>query len=254
MITGRKPFQGVFNIVRFNWHFYVLATLFISGLIILHFFVPYNIGAAIILLATAISLSIFISLATSYYVYDLSNLYTLNWLNHLKIKSDAKLVNINAGFDETSKMLAQKYPTAQLTVFDFYDPAKHTEVSIERARKAYPAYPGTQTIQTNRVPLEHNSTDAIFLIFAVHEIRNDDEQIIFLKKLQQSLSSNGKIIVVEHSRDFINFIAYNIGFLHFFSKDHWRKTFQNVGLTIELEKRITQFITIYTLQKNGTSN
>ena len=32
MATLRKPFQGVWNIVRFNWHFYVLS---LGGLLVL---------------------------------------------------------------------------------------------------------------------------------------------------------------------------------------------------------------------------
>ena len=31
----RKPFQGILNIVRFNWHFYVLAAFFIGVLLVL---------------------------------------------------------------------------------------------------------------------------------------------------------------------------------------------------------------------------
>lgn len=45
-----------------------------------------------------------VSLLVSYYVYDLSDLYKLNWLHELvaNLKRDLKIVNIHAGFDETS--------------------------------------------------------------------------------------------------------------------------------------------------------
>ncbi len=98
-------------------------------------------------------------------------------MNSLNIGTGKQLVNINAGFDETSLLLKEKYPDSDLIVFDFYDPVKHTEISIERARKAYPQFPGTTKISTNNIPLKDNSADYIFLLLAAHEIRNDEERI-----------------------------------------------------------------------------
>ena len=84
------------------------------------------------------------------------------------------MVNINAGFDETSMLLKQKYPNATLEVFDFYDPTKHTEVSIERARMAYPAFPDTVTISTTNIPLQENSTDCC--VFNLSGARNKERR------------------------------------------------------------------------------
>ena len=33
MAVARKPFQGVSNIIRFNWHFYLLALVMVSLLL-----------------------------------------------------------------------------------------------------------------------------------------------------------------------------------------------------------------------------
>lgn len=196
---------------------------------------------------------IIISLAVSWYIYDHSDLYSLNWLNILKISSNKQLVNINAGFDETSAVLAHKFPGSGLLVFDFYDPVKHTEISIERARKIYSAYPGTKTINTNNIPLKANSVDYIFLLFAAHEIRNDEERIEFFRQLGNTLRTGGKIIVTEHQRDIYNFIAYNIGFFHFFSASTWKQTFAKAGLHQETTFKLTAFITTFVLVKNGTA-
>ena len=59
------------------------------------------------------------SLLVSWYVYDLSNLYKLSWL--FPNNDNIKIVNIHAGFDETSVLLSAKFPNAELIVFDFYD-------------------------------------------------------------------------------------------------------------------------------------
>ncbi|MEO7310754.1 MAG: class I SAM-dependent methyltransferase [Chitinophagaceae bacterium] len=250
----RKPFQGVVNIIRFNWHFYALAIVLVGLMFIAGGFLPVSLRLYIIVLASLITTSTFISLLVSAYVYDFSGLYTLSWLDSLAIPQAATLININAGFDETSSTLADKYPGNQLLVYDFYDAEKHTEVSIERARKAYSAYPGTMPITTTSLPFAANFADVIFLILAAHEIRSDAERIVFFKELHRVLKPAGKIIVTEHLRDMPNFLAYNIGFFHFMSKRKWQETFAGAGYAIQQEIKLTPFITTFTLFKNGTAS
>jgi hypothetical protein len=250
---SRTPFQGVVNIIRFNWHYYVIASVIIILAAIAQIFFPSSIRIITGIILLMAVLSIIVSLVASWYIYDNSGLYTLNWLDNLNIGSNKQLVNINAGFDETSHLLKEKFPGCNLLVFDFYDPAKHTEISIERARKAYPAYEGTATITTNRIPLQENSADCIFLILAAHEIRDNEERIMFFCQLKKILSVTGKIIVVEHQRDMYNFMAYNFGFFHFFSTNTWKKTFKAAGLTEDKEFKITPFISAFVLTKNGTT-
>jgi hypothetical protein len=253
-MTQRKPLQGVVNIIRFNWHFYAIALFLVITILFFRRFFPPGLLAIIDLILSLAVLSILVSLAVSYYIYDHSNIYSLNFLKTLGITKDKKLVNINAGFDEISHILKHKYPDSELAVLDFYDPIKHTEISIERARKAYPPYPGTITIETNNVPLTDNSADYVFLILAAHEIRNNDERVRFFKQLGDSLTTGGRIIVVEHQRDIFNFLAYNFGFFHFLSPATWQYTFDKGGLTVESTSKLTPFLKIFILKKNGTSS
>jgi len=250
----RRPFQGITNIIRFNWHYYVIAFAAIITIFILKNFLTATINLAATILLFLVIASIIISLFVSWFIYDYSDLYTFNWLEKLNISTEGCMVNINAGFDESSEILKDRFPKSELIVFDFYDPKKHTEVSIERARKAYPPYQGTKIISTNAFPLEQNSVDTIFLILAAHEIRNDDERIFFLKQLSNSLKDDGKIVVVEHQRDIFNFIAYNFGFFHFFPTKTWNKTFASAGLTETSIFKITSFIKGFVLSKNGIAS
>lgn len=226
----RKPYQGVINIVRFNWHFYVFSA--ISVLLLLFgsshagnlMFWPY------IFLATGIVASSSISLFVSYYVYDQSGLYGFSWLQQFKKSRTRDVVNIHAGFDETSSILKNNFPDATFRVFDFYDPSRHTEVSIERARRAYPPYNGTLKIATSELPVTENSVDLIFNIFSLHEVRDGEERIHFLKEQVRALRHDGRIVLVEHLRDVPNFLAYNIGFFHFWSGREWSYNFQQAGV------------------------
>ncbi len=252
--TVRKPLQGVTNIVKFNWHFYAFSIITLTVIFVADHFVCKQMNILTIIITSFIIFSIVVSLIVSFYVYDWSNLYQLSWLNKLDILANNQLVNIHAGFDETSQLLASKFPNVQLQVFDFYNPKLHTEISIKRARNAYPAYPNTISISTSFLPLEASSVDCIFLFFAAHEIRDDTERIYFFKQLQQSLKPSGKIVVTEHLRDIPNFMAYNIGYLHFLPQSCWIHTFQHADLQIISSQKINPFVTIFILQRNGTTS
>jgi ubiquinone/menaquinone biosynthesis C-methylase UbiE len=250
----RKPFQGVWNIIRFNWHFYVLSIVFVLFVVLLNNYLKGFLHFAINVMLCLILLTTFISLFISWYIYDLSDLYKLSWLKEsIASETPIKIININAGFDEMSTLLQDKFRNATLQVFDFYDEQKHTEVSIKRARKAYPSFPGTIVIKTNHLPLQDNSVDIIIAFLAAHEIRNDNERILFFKELIRVLKSGGHIIVTEHLRDTANFFAYNIGFFHFHSKATWINTFKASGLRIEKEKKNTPFISTFILAKDATT-
>jgi len=247
----RKSFQGIGNIIRFNWHFFALAITFLLLISGLSFFVSDALRFAMYGLMSLISLAIMLPLFFSFYIYDLSELYGLQWLNDIKISKGETIVNIHAGFDETSELIRAKFPNNTLKVFDFYNPIKHTEASIKRARKAYSPYEGTIVISTSALPLAHQEADYILIIFAAHEIRNDHERTIFFKELSQALSPVGKIIVVEHLRDLLNILVYNIGAMHFLSKSSWHRTFTSAGLSVSDNVCITPFVRRFVLEKNG---
>jgi ubiquinone/menaquinone biosynthesis C-methylase UbiE len=247
----RKPFQGVLNIVRFNWHFFAIGfalILFTCGFAI---YLDNQYSSLIFLLAALGFCAIILPLAVSYYVYDSSLLYTLNFIKPKN--TDTVIVNINAGFDETSALLKEKFKDAELIVLDFYDPTMHTEVSIKRARKAYSAFPNTKQITTNYIPLADNCAEKIFLIFAAHEIRQEKERIEFFKELKRVLKPEGEIYVTEHLRDIPNFLAYNIGAFHFYSKASWLRIFNAANLKVKQETKTTAFITNFILSKNGNT-
>jgi ubiquinone/menaquinone biosynthesis C-methylase UbiE len=189
----------------------------------------------------------------SFYIYDVSGLYNMSWAGDSILRDGAVIVNIHAGFDETSVLLKEKFPSSELRVFDFYDPVRHTEVSIKRARRAYPAFAGTRQIDTGTLPLRDSEADRIFVIFAAHEIRDPMERETFFLELKRVLRYDGRILVMEHLRDLPNFLAYNVGFFHFFAKRHWYTAFEKAGLAITGEVRINPFIRTFIIEKYGSS-
>ena len=246
MEIKRRKFQGVLNILSFNRHFYVFGLAALTLIITSHLvFIWSNLLYWIIVLAFLYGL--IMPLIVSAYVYDFSGYYNFNWLKSYNIgdSTTKQILNINAGFDETSFIIKNIFPQSDLKVFDFYNAEQHTEPAIIRARKVSLIYPGTQQIISNSIPLKDNSVDIIFLLSAVHEIRSQEEKVQFLKECYRLCKPNGKVIMVEHLRDFPNFLAFSVGFTHFFSKKAWKKAFEKAGFSSFAETKFTPFMSIF---------
>ncbi len=242
----RRKFQGVLNILSFNRHFYIAGLGVLALFIGCYLFMK---GPDFIfwIIITAFLYGLIMPLIISAYVYDFSNYYKFDWLNNIvrnneRIKS---VVNINAGFDETSFIIESKFPQSDLKVFDFYNARLHTEPAIKRARKVSLVYPDTEQIASNIIPLKDNTADIIFLLSAVHEIRSHEEKIQFLKECHRLCKPGGKVIMVEHLRDFPNFLAFSIGFTHFFSSTVWKNAFKRAGFSSIRETKFTPFMSIF---------
>lgn len=243
----RGPLAGVGNIVRFNWPFYALAA---GGAALLGCAAavgppalrPYARLGLLAVLGPTLG-----SLLASWYVYDYSNLYRFDWLP-APAAAPRHIVNIHAGFDETSALLRAQFPQAELRVFDFYDPTLHTEASIGRARAAVAPYPGTVAVRPTALPLPTAGTDQVFVLLAAHEIRDPAQRVAFLRELGRVLAPGGRAVVVEHLRDPANFAAYTVGFLHFYARATWLGAFRAAGLQLVCELKITPFVSAFLLQ------
>jgi len=253
MAPVRKPLQGLWNVVRFNWHFYLIASVLALALTVAAgAAAPIWRGCILLLLSLGL-LSVLASLAVSAYVYDFSGLYRLSWLPAF-VPAPAAVLTINAGFDEISTVLRHRFAEAGLLAVDFYDPTRHTEVSIDRARRAYPPFPGTRPVDTRAaLPLADNSVDLAVAFLAAHEIRDADERAAFFQEIRRVTKPSGCLVVVEHLRDTANFLAYTIGFLHFHSRRTWLTTFERAGLRVTQETHLTPFLTGFVLQKNDST-
>lgn len=246
MEIARKKFQGVLNILSFNRHFYIGSLLVLTLFVAAFYWFCFS-ETVFWLVIVAFTYGLVAPLLVSAYVYDFSGYYNFNWLNQYNLTdaSNHVHVNINAGFDETSFILKNKFPNTNLQVFDFYNKSSHTEPAIVRARKVSLTYPNTQQISTSKIELGDATVDVVFLLSAAHEIRNFNEKVVFLKECHRICKPNGQIIMVEHLRDLPNFLAFSIGFTHFFSKHIWIKAFQEAGFTTINQTQFTPFMSVF---------
>lgn len=242
----RRKFQGALNILSFNRHFYIAGLGVLAALIVSYLFIDWS-PILFWLIIAAFLYGLIMPLIVSAYVYDFSGYYSFHWLKKLA-RNDEKvklIVNINAGFDETSFIIKNRFPYSDLKVFDFYNARQHTEPAIKRARKVSLAYPNTEQIASDLIPLKDNTADIVFLLSAVHEIRSTEEKVQFLKECYRLCKPDGKVIMVEHLRDFPNFLAFSVGVTHFFSRSVWKNAFERAGFSSFQETKFTPFMSIF---------
>jgi SAM-dependent methyltransferase len=191
------------------------------------------------------------SLIVSHYVYDRSRLYQLDWLDEVFPLAPRNWVNIHSGFDETSELLAAKLPGTDSETVDIYDPKVMTEPSIAIARylKASPAH--ARAARYDALPFATGSIEAAFAIFCAHELRRHHQRVTFFTEIARILTPGGSIILVEHSRDLWNFLAFGPGVFHFFSEQTWRCAAFDAALIVHAECSITPFVRVYNLRRTA---
>ena len=252
MTSGRGRYAGVFNILRYNIHSYLASLCVLFGIALLLWLRLLPVFGDALLIAAALLTAFwtFSSLAASYYVYDYAGVTRWQWLPRHLLFRPHRWLNIHAGLDESTEPLKQFFPRSEYSVLDIYDPLEMTEPSIARARKAQSAALQTAVAcKLDSLPLADKERDTVFLLFAAHEIRQAARRVEFLKESSRVLANSGQLILVEHLRDWKNFVAFGPGFLHFHSRNEWLRNANEAGLTLEREVGVTPLVSCFVMRK-----
>ncbi len=251
MTSGQGDFAGIIKIVRFNVQFYILSALGIVGaaLLLASRRLPQSLQLVVLCGAALAIFWTLSSLLVSWYVYDHVGVTRWQWLRPRLPVPLNRWANIHAGLDESTAALRQMLPQTEGSVVDIYDSQKMTERSIARARRIHPSTEPFNSGKYNALPLSDNDYDAVFLLFAAHEVRAAERRTELLREAARVLQETGHIVLVEHMRDWKNFLAFGPGFLHFHSRRNWLRGIRNAGLFVEQESQITPFVACFVLRK-----
>jgi SAM-dependent methyltransferase len=245
---SRTPYQGVVQIFQFNRPYYLGGAVTVVVALLAS---PFLHSAWRVALLVGIVPAVFwlaSSLIVSHYVYDRFPLYDLNWIARVIGKTPGKWINIHCGFDETSELLSAIFPEADRCVVDIYDAQVMTEGSIRMAQGRMKDDIPLVTGRYDALTFNAGSFDAAFLIFAAHELRRHDQRVKLFREVARILAPGRDLILMEHSRDLWNFLAFGPGVLHFFSQNAWRKAASEAGLILRTEFSMTRFIHVYHLR------
>lgn len=247
-------YAGVLSVLRYNWHFYAGSLCALFGIAVLQWFRPLSaVGKAVLIgAATLIAFWTLSSLLVSYYVYDYKGVTRWNWIPRILLYPPQQWLNVHAGLDESTLILTQFFPNSRYLVLDIYDPQEMTEPSIARARRLHPSPEPGVAAKLDALPLPDRDRDTLFLLFAAHEIRQSARRTVFFLESARVLANSGQLLLVEHIRDWKNFIAFGPGFLHFHSRDEWLRLAHDAGLRVEREDCVTPFVRWFLMTKAST--
>jgi SAM-dependent methyltransferase len=238
-------YDGVLQIIRYNWSLYALTFLAATSCIAAGQLLRSRAGSAIALLGVALVCWMAISLLASHYIYDRSSLYDFRWMLDKLPRQPSTWVNIHCGLDQSSHLLLSLFPGAKSQILDVFDPSEMTEPSIARARGGNAAPSETVAVDFRALPAPPGSCDAVFLIFAAHELRNRSSRREFFVEIARVLSATGTVVMIEHLRDLPNFAAFGPGFLHFQSRREWINVAASTDLALVNEFSITPFVRVF---------
>src|SRR5580692_2330326 len=214
----RSPYQGLLEIFHYNRPFYVRTFAGVIAAVTVSMWLPLTLRALLLVAAGTAVFWTCSSLLVSHYVYDRSGFYSLQWLPACLSRPPVRWI-------------------------DIYDPREMTEPSIGQARRIAAA-PST-TADWRALPARDQEFDTAFLIFAAHELRHQEARVQLFREVARALRVGGELVLVEHSRDWANFLAYGPGFLHFFSQRTWQKAANAAGLSIRKHRTMTPFVHVF---------
>lgn len=248
-MKSRGQWQGMLTIVRFNWPFYLAAvTVWFASLAGWVLFPGPALQLACGIALAGAAYFLFGSLAVSHLVYDRSDLYRWGWLDRaLGGVNLRQAVFCHAGFDEASAELRAQFGGVQWQLLDHFDEKQMTEASIRRARAMFPPTQGTLPARHDAWPVTAESADVVLGLLAIHELRSEAERRAWFAEARRCLRQGGRVVLVEHMRDGMNFLAFGPGFLHFHSPASWRRCWEGAGFRRIDEFRVTPFVRVFVL-------
>jgi len=245
LTEGRHRYRGLYQVLSFNWPYYLAALAMISAgtavlcLVSLPFWLAVTISGMTGLALFFSAMSLFVA----HLVYDLSSAFTGEWLVRGLPALPKSWVNIHSGLDEATSMLEALFPGRGRAVLDLYDPRETSEPSITRAREAcrspYPA----QRARPEALPVPEGCCDLAVLAFAAHEVRDPAKREALFKELFRIVRPGGSVVLAEHCRDAATAAAFGPNVLHFFPKREWLRVAQVAGFELARTAPLTPFAT-----------
>lgn len=239
-MRARPGFGGAARILRFNWPTYaVAATATLACLAGLARTGPWSTVAAVGLVLTL--WWTVASIVVSHWVYDRSPLAEWSALSEWLPPPHGRWLIVQAGFDASRGRL-RALLSGEGEVVDLGGSPGVGGASVRRARNEDA---GRSRADAGALPEGTAIRDTVLSVFTLHEIRNAPAREGFFRATARALAPGGRLLVVEHLRDWRNFLVYGPGFLHFLPESEWRRCASLAALELEREIAVTPFVRVF---------
>jgi hypothetical protein len=237
--VSKRRYQGMLQILRYNWPAYAAALVTTVSLVTVGFVVPA--WTAAWMAAALISVGALWTLAAAHLVYDCSSLYRFAWLPR---RADS-WASLHGGLDAATPRLAERFPEAFGISIDLWSPQTMPGRSARRARKD--AARGVVPASPDSLPLAAASQDIMVLTFFAHEL-DESDRIALFGEVRRTLSPTGRAYLVEHLRDAANLAAFGPGAFHFLPRRTWNRNIMQGGLRVKSVTRVAVLVTVWSLE------
>lgn len=244
--------SGARRIFLYNWPTYVTTWLVsAAGVLVALRVLAAERALAWVVLAGAIVAALWsiVSLAVSYWIYDVSRLASGSWVEDMIAGRPVKTwAAVDAGLDNEITLDGVLGGDC-IGRLDVYDGVAVHAPSVERARSLTPrAHEATRCLPT-ALSLGEASCDLVAVVFTAHEVRDVAMREAFFLELARCLRDGGRVLLVEHLRDFPNFCAFGPGFFHFLPRAEWLRLARTARLRVVREARVTPWVLALVLEK-----
>lgn len=243
-LLSNRQYSGTISTLLYNWPIFAGVLFFGLVMLVAGILLLPNAWSWILAASGIVALVLIISiLIATFIVYDWGQKHEYDRLARLGNLSEANVViDITCGKLRGSRGLLSLFRQGHYFLIDIYDAEKMTDPALRRARKMEPPLEGGRRIyqrpgRANSLPLPHNWADAIYCNFSLHEVREVVDREALFVELARVLKPNGRLLIAEHGRDLLNFMAFGPGAFSFFPAATWEQHMTNAGLTVEHHER-----------------
>lgn len=242
-LLNNHRYYGTLSTLLYNWPtfggmlFFSLAALAASML--LHrpwYWILLISGIGVLVLVVNI-------LVASFVVYDWGRKHEYDRLIKLAGLSEANVViDITCGKLRGTRGLLSRLQQGYYFVIDIYDAEKMPDHALRRAREMEPLLETERRIYRRRgkadsLPIPHNWANVVYCSFSLHELQNEADRQAIFSEFARILKPNGKLLIAEHGRDPLHWLAFGPGALSFFSPTTWGKHITEAGFVIRHHER-----------------
>ncbi len=243
LLLRHMQYSGTISTLLYNWPIFAGGILFSVVALIVGWLLPVPWRWAFIISGSATLILLFVILLATFSVYDAGKRHEYDRLAELGEVVNANVVlDITCGKLRGTRGLLSHFSSGHYFLIDIFDAKKMKDLALSRARDLEPPIEVGHRIyrrpgQADNLPVPHQWADVIYCSFSLHELQDPADREAIFKEFARVLKPDGRLLIAEHGRNWLNFLAFGPGVLSFFTPATWRRHIAKAGLTIQHQER-----------------
>lgn len=252
----RNPhYSGTVATLVYNWPIFAAILIFGVAALVSSAFLAAPWHWLFVVAGAGAFILLFNIVLASFMVYDFGRRREYDRLADLAHLSEANVViDVTCGKLRGTQGMLSRFSRGHYFVLDIYDPEKMPDAALRRARALGPPLASDRRVyrrsaKVDGLPIPHNWADVVYCSFSLHELQSVDDRRKIFAEFGRILKPNGKLLIAEHSRDWLNFLAFGPGVLSFFPAVTWTKQMTEAGFVINHHERWRGLVDLWVAER-----